>query len=142
LATGISYYVPLYKEERSVGYSRTTKATETPLFRGYLCFALDKPEHRLLYDTGKFVRIIKVEDQARFVRELAAIAKVIDAGTDLLVRPGLVPGKRVVISSGPLEETEGVVLGRRYGRQLALSVRVFNQTILVRLDDVTTIEPA
>jgi transcription antitermination factor NusG len=142
LNRNISYYFPLYKEKRSVGYFRTTRVIEVPLFRGYLCFALEKEDHKLLYDTSKFLRIIKVDDQERFVKELSAVAKAIDTGIDLLVRPGLVPGKRVVISSGPLEGTEGVVLARRHGSRLALSVRMFNQTVLVRLDDMTSVKPA
>ncbi len=128
----ISYYFPLYKEKRTLGYFRATKVVEVPLFRGYLCFALDKEDHNLLYDTSKFVRIIKVEDQERFVNELSSVAKAIDAGNELVVRPGLVPGKKVRISSGPLEGAEGVVIGRPHGRQLALSIRMFNQTVLVQ----------
>ena len=142
LNRNISYYFPLYKERRIIGYFRTPKEIEVPLFRGYVCFALEKQDHRLLYDTAKFVRIIRVDDQPRFVKELSAIARAIDTGTDLLVRPGLVPGRRVVISSGPLEGTQGVIVARRHCRQLALSVRMFNQTVLVRLDDLTTVELA
>jgi transcription antitermination factor NusG len=138
----ISYYFPLYKEKRTIGYFRATKVIEVPLFRGYLCFALDKHEHNLLYDTGKFVKIIKVDDQEGFVKELSAVAKALETGNELIPRPGLVPGKKVIISSGPLEGAEGVILGRRHGRQLALSVRMFNQTVLVRLDALTSVEPA
>jgi transcription antitermination factor NusG len=137
----ISYYFPLYREKRSVGYFRTAKLIDVPLFRGYLCFALDKEDHNLLYDTSKFVRIIKVDDQERFVNELSAVARAIDSGSDLVVRQGLVPGKRVVISSGPLEGAEGVILSRRHGAQLALSVRMFNQTVVVKLDAFTSVEP-
>ena len=107
-----------------------------------MCFALNKEDHNLLYDTSKFVRIIKVDDQERFVKELSAVAKAIDTGNDLVIRPGLVPGKKVIISSGPLEGAEGVILGRRRGNQLALSVKMFNQTVLVRLDPLTSMELA
>ena len=137
----ISYYYPTYRKKQSVGYFRTIRVTDVPLFRGYLCFALDKEDHKLLYDTGKLVRIIQVDDQDRFVRELSAIAKAIGSGTDLIVEPGLVPGKRVIITSGPLEGTEGVVVSRRHDRQLALSVKMFNQTVLLRLDQGTGVQP-
>ena len=61
-----------------------------PLFRGYLCFALDKENHNLFYDTKKLVRIIKVDDQENFVKELAAVARAIETGEELLIQAGLV----------------------------------------------------
>jgi transcription antitermination factor NusG len=137
----ISYYLPLYTKKTRVGYFKRIRATEVPLFRGYLCFALDKEQHNLLYDTKKLVRIIKVDDQEGFVRELNSIAKAIETGDDLMVQPGLTPGRRVLILSGPLEGTEGVVVKRRLERQLALSVQMFNQTVLVKLDPLTKLEP-
>ena len=87
------------------------------------------------------MRIIKIEDQERFVKELHAIAQAIETGEDLLVKPGLVPGRRVLILSGPLEGTEGVVVRHRTERKLALSVQMFNQSVLVKLDSWTKIEP-
>ena len=47
----------------------------------------------------------------------------------------------MLILSGPLEGTEGVVVHRRTERQLALSVEMFNQSVLVKLDPWTKIEP-
>lgn len=141
LNRGISYYLPLYARQTRVGYFKRVRTTVVPLFNGYLCFALDKNEHNLLYDSKKFVRIIRVEDQEAFVNELTAVERAIESGENLIVRPGLVPGRKVLILSGPLEGTEGVVVRSRLERQLALSVKMFNQSVLVRLDSLTKIEP-
>jgi transcription antitermination factor NusG len=140
LNRNISYYLPLYKRKTRVGGLRRIREVEATLFSGYICFALDRDKHNLLYDTKKFVRIIKVEDQERFVQELGAIAKAIDSGEDLLVRPGLLPGKKVLILSGPLEGTTGVIVRSRLERQLALSVEMFNQSVLVTLEPSTKLE--
>lgn len=140
LGRNISYYLPLYKRKTRIGGLRKIREVETPLFSGYICFALDRDKHNLLYDTKKFVRIIKVEDQRRFVQELGQIVRAIDSGQDLLVRPGLVPGRRVLILSGPLEGTEGVIVRSRLERQLALSVQMFNQSVMVSLDPSTKLE--
>lgn len=140
LSRNISYYVPLYRREDRYGNLGRTRITEIPLFRGYLCFALDRPNHKLLYGTTKFVRIIDVTDQERFVKELLAIARAIETGQELLVRPGLVPGRKALIRSGPLEGTEGVVVGTSRERRVALSVKMFNQTVLVKLDPFTVVE--
>jgi len=141
LNRNISYYLPLYAKQRRVGYFRRVRTTIVPLFSGYLCFALDKKEHSLLYDTKKFVRIIAVEDQESFVKELTAINRAIETGQDLIVEPRLVPGRKVLILSGPLEGTEGVVVRSRVERRIALSVKMFNQSVIVRLDPLTMIEP-
>lgn len=137
----ISYYLPLYQQQKKIGNLGRVRISEIPLFNGYICFALDKRQHHLLYDTKKFVRIIKVDNQDLFVKELSGIAKAVENETDLLVRRGLVPGRRVRILSGPLEGNEGVVVKRRNDRRLALSVHMFNQTVLVRLDPLTNLEP-
>jgi transcription antitermination factor NusG len=141
LNRSISYYLPLYERKTKVGYWNRIRTNIVPLFSGYLCFALDRERHNLLYDTKKLVRIIKVDDQERFVNELQAISRAIETGEDLLVKPGFMPGRRVLILSGPLEGTEGVVIHRRKERQLALSVQMFNQSVLVKLDPWTKIEP-
>jgi transcription antitermination factor NusG len=139
LKRNISYYLPLYEKRVRVGYFRRIRTTVVPLFRGYLCFALDKEDHDLLYDTKKIVRIIEVDDQESFVKELTAIDRAIETGEELLIQTGLVPGRKVYIASGPLEGSEGVVIGRRQ-EQLALSVRMFNQSVLVKLDPFTKVE--
>jgi len=136
----ISYYLPLYNRRVRLGCFSRTRTTEVPLFRGYLCFALDKEKHSLLYDTKKFVRIIQVEDQEKFVSELQSVAKAVECGADFIVRPGLIPGRRVLILSGPLGGTEGIVVRSRRDTQLVLSVKMFNQSVLVRLDRQTDVE--
>lgn len=140
LSRNVSYYLPRYRQKSRVGSLKRFRIIEAPLFRGYLCFALAKENHNLLYGSKKLVRIIQVEDQERFVRELHAVAKAVETGDELVVQSGLIPGKRVVILSGPLEGTEGVIVRRRGERQLALSVQMFNQTVLVRLDPYTELE--
>ena len=125
---GISYFLPMYRKKQRQGHFKRFKIIEEPLFRGYLCFALEKEDHTLLSDT-------KI-----FVQELEAVARVAEKLDDLVVKPGLAPGKKIMILSGPLEGTIGVILRRRETKQLALSVEMFNQTVLVRLDPDTEVE--
>ena len=73
------------------------------------------------------------------LKKLTAVARAIETGEELLIQPGLVPGRKVYIASGPLEGAEGVIVGRRH-KQLALSVQMFNQSVLVKLDQFTKVE--
>ncbi|MFZ5866443.1 MAG: transcription termination/antitermination protein NusG [Thermodesulfobacteriota bacterium] len=137
----ISYYLPTVQRKERVGGLGRIRTTEIPLFRGYLCVALEKKEHNLLYDTKKFVRILEVDDQAQFVQELNGVARAVESFDDWTLRYGLVPGKRVLILSGPLAGFEGVLVRRKTDKQLALSVEMFNQSVLVKLDPFTRLEP-
>ena len=137
----ISYYLPLYRRKIRYGNLGRTRTREVPLFNGYICFALDKQDHKLLYDSKKFVRIIKVDDQLQFVKELQAIARAVETQDDLLVRGGFTLGRRILIVSGPMAGHEGVIVRKQGKRHLALSVKMFNQTVLVQLDQETMLEP-
>ncbi len=137
----ISYYLPIVRERVRYGNLGRSRIQEHCLFRGYICMALEKTEHRRLYDTKKLVRIINVDNQELFVRELDAVCKAIEAEEQLLVRPGVAPGKRVIILSGPLAGSEGTVVRLKKEKHLGLAVHMFNQTVLVKLDPYTKVEP-
>ncbi|MDQ1240458.1 MAG: hypothetical protein QG577_2644 [Thermodesulfobacteriota bacterium] len=137
---GISYYLPLYRKKERIGYFRRIRVVEIPLFRGYVCMALEKEQHHLLYDSKKWVKLIKVGDQIQFLGELEAIEKAISEEAELIVRPGLVPGRKVLVQSGPLKGLEGVLLKRRSGTQLGLKATLFNQTVHIKLDAFTKLE--
>ncbi len=141
LNRAVSYYLPILKQQVRFGNLRRIRRVEAPLFRGYLCFALEKEDHNLLYGTKKFVRIIEVKDQAGFVNELKAVARAIETQEHLHVWPGIVPGTKVMILSGPLSGFQGMLVQSRTEKELALSVKMFNQTVMVRLDPLTELEP-
>ena len=141
LNRNISYYLPLIRRRVPYGNLGRTRIQEQCLFRGYVCLALEKTQHRQLYDTKKLVRIIQVGEQERFVKELDAISKAIENHEELLVQPGVVPGKRVLILSGPLTGSEGMVVRFKKEKHLGLAVHMFNQTVLVKLDPYTRVEP-
>lgn len=136
----ISYYFPLYDRKTIVGYYRREKITQAPLFRGYLCFALDREKHGLLYESHDFVKIIQIKDQDKFVRELQLVSKVLETGKDLLVKPGILKGRRVMVSSGPLQGAEGIVVGRSKKGKFAITVEMFNRTVIVNVDPFTDLE--
>jgi transcription antitermination factor NusG len=137
----ISYYLPIYNRKTRVGHFQREKIIPTPLFRGYVCFALDRENHGLLYETHDFVRIINVKDQDRFVQELELVSRAIESGQDLFVAPGIVKGRRVQIMSGPLKGAEGVIAGRSKKGQFAITVEMFNRSVIVNVDPFTNLEP-
>lgn len=136
----ISHYIPLYHRKERVGCFGRIRVTQAPLFRSYVCVALEKREHNLLYDSKKWVRIIKVPDQRQFVSELEYIDQALAKDMGAIVCPGLVAGRRVIVRSGPLQGVEGVFLKRRGRAQIGLRATLFNQSVNVWLDPYTRLD--
>lgn len=136
----IGYYLPLYNRRIRVGYFGREKITTGLLFKGYVCFALDRSEHCLLYETRDFARIIQIQEQNRFVMELQSLSKAIEIGSDLMVKPGMLKGRKVSVVGGPLNGVEGVIIGSSRNGKFAITVRMFNRTVIVNLDPSTDLE--
>jgi transcription antitermination factor NusG len=136
----ITYYLPLYDRKTKVGYLKREKIVKAPLFRGYLCFALEKGQHGLLHECHDYVRIIDIPDQYKFVQEMEHVSKALDTCQDLFVKPGIVKGRKVLIASGPMEGVVGIVSGRSKKGQVALTVEMFNRTVIVNTDQFTNLE--
>ncbi len=140
LNRNISYYLPLYERKTKYGYWGRIRTNIVPLFSGYLCFALDRERHACSTDTKKVVRIIKVDDQESFVKELEAIARAIETGE--LEREARSCARQA--SADPLRSSgrnRRSCSSKAYGAPIGLSVKMFNQTVLVKLDPWTKIEP-
>lgn len=136
----ISYYLPIYEHKRRFGYPPREKITLRPLFRGYICFALHKDKHAILYNSHDFVRIIEVPNQEQFIRELESVSIALKVGKDLFVRSGLARGKKVYVTNGPFKGVEGVVTRHSKKGQIAISVEMFNRTVMINLDEFTTVD--
>ena len=136
----ISYYMPLYDRKIKFGAFGREKIVRAPLFRGYLCFALDREKQSLLYNTHDFARIIEIREQDAFVKELQSVSTVTKSQHDLLVQPGVLKGRAALIVSGPLKGLEGVVLRRAKKGQFAISVTMFNRTVILNVNPLTDLE--
>ncbi len=136
----ISYYMPIYDRKIRVGGFQRERTTKAPLFKGYLCFALDREKHWRLYDTHDFARIVEIKEQNSFVKELQSVSRALEADQDLLVKPGILKGRRVLVVSGPLQGVEGLIVGRSNKGRFAITVEMFNRTVIVNVDPFTDLE--
>lgn len=136
----ICYYFPLYNRKTRVGYLRRERITLAPLFRGYICFALHREKHSLLYDSRDFTRIIQIKNQEKFVRELEFVARAIKTEKDLLLKPGILKGRKVIVTSGQLQGVEGIIIGQSKKGRFAITVEMFNRTVIVNVDSLTDLE--
>jgi transcription antitermination factor NusG len=136
----IPYFSPHYTKNVKYGNLGRIRAKTIPLFPGYVCFVLDRDEHRMLYDTKKLVRILHVRNQSQFVDELTSIDRALASGLELDVKSGLAIGSKVIIESGPLQGMLGIVVRSKDEKRLALNVTMFNQNVIMTLGPDTIIK--
>jgi transcriptional antiterminator RfaH len=136
----ISYYMPLYDRRIKFGSFGRERVVRAPLFKGYLCVALDRERHSLLYDSHDFAKIIEVKDQATFVKELQSVSRVTTTEQDLQVKEGVLKGRTALITSGPLKGVEGIVVSRAKKGKFAISISMFNRTLILNVNPFTDLE--
>lgn len=130
-AAQVLHYLALVPSVRR--YQRQTKRFTKPLFPGYV-FAQVSPEGKnRIYQQDLLARAIVVEDEARFLRQLADVRLIVASGLELSVRPLLNRGRRVRIAGGPLHGVEGYVDDPSNPSGIIVSIDVLQQGLLVRL---------
>src|SRR5438132_9870245 len=122
---GIAYFLPMI--ERVTFSGGRKRRGMTPLFANYVFFCGDEHDRHAALLTDRLCNVIEVRDQNRLVRELSATHRVLLNKIALDPYPFAAVGRRVRVTHGPLEGTEGVVV-RCDGRQrLVLEVGILGQ---------------
>lgn len=131
---GYDVFLPTWLDCRP--YSDRVKKIQAPLFSGYLFCRLDI-EHRLPVLTTSWVDSIvsfggepcPIEE-----REIAAIQRVVAAGSGPIPWPYLCNGDRVRVQFGPLAGIEGFVLRADGKERLILSLDLLQRSVAVEID--------
>lgn len=131
---GYEYFSPCARVERQ--WSDRKKIAHLPLFPGYIFCRLD-PNKRLpvlklpavigIVSAGK--RLLEVDSV-----ELEAIRTAVASKLPVESVPYLLPGEKVMISSGPLRGVLGVLERVKKQPRLLLSVTMLNRSISVEVD--------
>jgi transcription antitermination factor NusG len=130
-AEKFEHYLPLVQSVRR--YRQQTKRFTKPLFPGYVFTRIPSDLRPRLYQQELLARIISVDDEAVFVRQVADVKAIVASGYELMVLPLLARGRRVKIIGGPLHGLEGFVDDPSNPRGIVLSVDVLRQGLLVKL---------
>lgn len=130
-AEKFEHYLPLVQSVRR--YAQQTKKFSKPLFPGYVFALIPAEKKARIYQQDLLARAITVEDEARFLRQLADVRAIVASGFELSVMPLLIRGRRVKITGGPLYGLEGFVDDPAHPRGVVLSVDVLQQGLLVKV---------
>ena len=130
-AEAFTHYLALVESVRRYG-ARTKKFTK-PLFPGYVFAQVPAAKKSRLYQQDLLARIIEIEDEAKFLRQLADVRAIVASGFELSLMPLLTKGRRVKIIGGPLHGLEGLVDNPANPQGVVLAVDVLQQGLLVKI---------
>lgn len=139
-ARGVSYLLPLYSSLRY--WKDRRKQIDMALFPGYV-FVNIELEHR--------VGVLRLPGVARFVtfqglpavipeHEIQAIGVSVKAGVAMQPHPYLQKGRRVRVRNGPMAGVEGILVRRKEGFRVVLSVDLIMRSVAAEVDEFD-IEP-
>ena len=133
LTRDIPFYLPLVRKQNRIRGKLVD--SYTPLFSGYF-FVLVNEEQRLqILKTNAIVHTLGVEDEEQLVSELRNLQMLISADAPVTIERKLEPGRWVRVKSGPMENTEGVVISRKGKTRLVVAVTLLQQGVSVEIDD-------
>lgn len=127
---GFEEFVPLYTRRTP------SRSSELPLFPSYV-FCRFNAQHRLpvltvpgvFYVVGFAGAAVPVQTE-----EIAALQRVVRSGLPREPWPALPAGKKVLVSAGPLEGVEGIVVSHRNSDRLLISVNLLQRSVSVEVD--------
>jgi len=130
-AERFTHYLPLVTSVRQ--YRHQTKRFTKPLFPGYVFTCVEDDRRTRIFQQDLLARTIAVDDERRFLSQLADVKAIVASGYELTVLPLLKRGRRVKVVGGPLHGLEGFVDDSSNPRGVVLSVDVLQQGLLVKL---------
>lgn len=123
--------LPLVESVRN--YGRHTKRHTVPVFPGYVFVQFPPGLKNRCYQGDYLVRLIEVEDEARFLGQLEDVRRLMASGHEVLLHPLMRKGVKARIVAGPLRGLEGIIDNPDDPKGIVLAVDVLQQGILVRI---------
>jgi transcription antitermination factor NusG len=111
-----------------------TQESIVPLLPGYLFVAADRSKHDIIYQTNRIVRLIEAKNPLELRNDLRALITLISTvEAPIVVRPELVPGKKIMITSGTFAGASGIVKKRKQETELIVNLHLLGTSVAVNL---------
>ncbi len=129
--SGITHYLPLRRTLNQ--WKDRRRWVEAPLFPGYIFCRIPFVNRFQVLQTPGIVRIVSFENKPMPVREceIETIRNLLKTGVSVEVRPGLIPGDLVRITSGILMGFEGRIVEERGSHYFVIHVESIGKSIVV-----------
>ena len=144
---GVEVFLPAIRRMRR--WSDRDKWIQYPLFPGYIFVHVPR-------SAEVFLSILKWQGAVSFVmqepgkpapidaREVESLQIMLQKGTDFDVYPHLCEGARVVVTRGPLQGAEGILLKKGEDPLFLVNINILGRSVGMRIDanDLETSSPA
>ncbi|HEX3134252.1 MAG TPA: transcription termination/antitermination NusG family protein [Planctomycetota bacterium] len=111
-----------------------TQESLVPLIPGYLFVVGGREERDAIYATRRVVRIIDVPRPKELANDLRNLIVLVTAThSPLVMRPELVPDKRIAITSGTFAGCSGVIARRSHDYELVVNLDLLGTSVSVTL---------
>ena len=138
-AHGVECDLPV-REETKI-YQRRKVTVHKPVFPGYVFLNFPASAKLTVLKSNLVVRILPVENQERFYKELLQIRQALAIDPTLDASAAFQSGRRVLIKSGPFQGVEGVVQVVKGRTKVVLNVDIIGRAISVEVG-MEILEPA
>ena len=133
-AKGYHEFLPLYRKRSE--WTDRIKQVELPLFPGYVFCRADLAARPPVILTPSVVGLLRFNGTLALIadEEIEAIRRVIHSGLSVEPCPYVREGERVLVQSGALAGTEGILVRTKRGSRVVLSVEALGRSVAVEVD--------
>jgi|SRR5579862_538549 transcription antitermination factor NusG len=128
-------YLPSYRSVRR--WQDRRKEVDLPLFPGYVFVRIAYRSRLQVLTAPGVVRIVTFDGKPASIREaeIENIRRGLSHAAGFEPHPYLKVGKRVRVRSGPLSGIEGILLRRKDGFRLVLSIELIMRSVATEVDE-------
>jgi transcription antitermination factor NusG len=136
----VEHFLPLYESVRRWKDRRVQ--LQLPLFPGYVFVRLALRDRLQVLEIPSVARLVGFNGTPTPLPdgEIEALKAGLEGGVHAVPHPYLKVGRRVRITTGPLEGLEGVVIRKRNSLRLVVSLDLIQRSILLDID-ASSVEP-
>ena len=137
---GLNYFLPVYRSRRR--WKDRRKELDMALFPGYVFVNLNLRDRLGVLQSPGVMQFVTFQGQPAVVPdlEIRALESGLSAGLGAQPHPYLRQGKKVRVKSGPLVNAEGIMIRRKEGFRLVLSIDLLMRSVMLEVDEAD-VEP-
>jgi len=130
----VAHYVP-QTARPSRSRSGRKRTSFEPLFAGYAFVFGTEADRICVLESGAVASLLAVSDGDRLTADLLQIKRLLESGQPYSKETRLDPGAAVRIVSGPFDGFEGVLLKRRAGDCLLVSIEYLQRGVSIEIGE-------
>ncbi|HKL72043.1 MAG TPA: UpxY family transcription antiterminator [Marinilabiliaceae bacterium] len=138
---GIHAYLPLKRELRQ--WSDRKKWVESPIISSYIFIQIHQSDYNRVFEVPGVVAYVSYKGKAISIpaEQIDAMRRAIENKLNFSVETDSIKkGQMVTVTTGPLKGISGKVLEVRGERKLYMQISKIGYTLVVNLDDETSVE--